>query len=134
MIQLPFAKQRYERWRIPALLFAAIAVLGFAMDLTFGDVSALRTVFYLMLSLPLAFPRNMVYLAVGSVLLTVLGLVLVWGLLLLFSWSSGRMHFTHPGTFFFAGFSILCLVLFAAAALVYHGLNESIPVKEVKHA
>ena len=134
MIRLPFAKQRYERWRIPALLFAAMAAFGFTMDVSQSDISAFRTILYVILVLPLAFPRNLVYVAVGSLLLTALGLVLLWGLLLLFSWSSGRIHFAHPGTFFFTGLSVLCLALFAAATLVYYGLNESLPVKEVTRA
>jgi len=134
MIRLPFAIQRYERWRIPALFFAVIAVFCLVIDVTHSDISAFRILLYGVLVLPVALPRNMVYIVIGSLLLTLLGLILLWGLLLLFSWSSGQTHLAHPGIYFFTGFSILCASLFAAATLVYYGLNESVPVKEVKRA
>lgn len=134
MIRLPFSIQRYERWRIPALLFAAIALFALLMDITHSDISALRSVLYGILLAPRIIPRNIIYVIIGSLLLTVCGLALIWCLLLLFSWSKGQTHLAHPGTFFFTGLSVLCLTLFAAVALVYYGLNESLPVKEVKHA
>lgn len=130
MRALPFAIQRYERRRIPALFFASIAAFALAMDVTHNDISAARTVLYAILTIPLALPRNLTYVTIGSLLLSCCGLALTWCLLLLFSWGSGQKYLTNPGSFFFAAFSITCSSLSAAAVMVYYGLNDSIPSKK----
>jgi hypothetical protein len=134
MIRLPLTRQRYERWRIPALFFTALASFGLLMDVSHSDLSPLRTGFHILSVLPMLFPRNIVYTIIGSILLTLSGLFVVWGLLLLFAWSSGKVALTHPAVFFFAGFSLVALCLSAAATMVYLGLNDSIPVKQLRRA
>lgn len=134
MITLPFVKQRYERWRIPVLFFALLALSGLVMDITHNDYSTLRTIFYTVAWLPVLMPRNLTYVVIGSILLAISGLLFLWGLMLLFAWSNATVHISHPGIFFFVGFSLVVASVSAAAMMVYLGLNESIPAKTSSRA